>query len=371
MTHIHKTIRSHGRSGALWLCWLIVGCSTLKKPIAEEDAAALVAQAEQALARGDTRAGVRKLIALRKRAGLTPDLREGIERRLIETGYAQIEESSGNSSVLARIYRSDYPERIRVRAGILAAKALFEEDHPVSAFEQLKKVDRSFPHHSERALAGDMLGQVGLHLIERKGRYSVFFRYRPKGARALEYLVLHYPLDARCDEAYFSLSQYNESIGEIDYALEHTEDLLIYHPSSPYAIAAQARLPYLRLLRLARNDYDRSELAIAAGEIRNWLSRYQGHELEGWVSELSRVCATRLAESDLILARYYKRTGSTEGVRLHARRALALALDMQLEPQAELARTLLAQEGEIPDEIQPHATGASVPLLDPAGRHTP
>lgn len=371
VTPTQKTIRSRGRSGALWLCWLVVGCSTPRKPIAEVDAQALMAQADQAFALGDAQDGVRHLIALRKRDGLTPDLRERTERQLIETGYAQIEQLSGDSSGLDRIFRSDYPERVRVRAGILAAKALFEQDHPVSAFEQLKKVDRRFPHHSERAMAGDVLGQVGLHLIERKGRYSLFFRYRPKGTRALEYLVLHYPLDPRCDDAYYALSQYYESIGELDYALEQTEDLLIYHPSSPYAIAAQARLPYLRLLRLERNDYDRNELTIAAGEIRNWLSRHPGSELEGWVDELARVCATRLVESDLSLARYYERIDSLDGLQWHARRALALALDMQLERQAELARALLAPEERIPDDIRPRPAGNSSAPLDPASRQTP
>ena len=331
-----------------YLC-LYSACSSSQKNIAPADGQARFAQAEEAIARGDIRVGVRELVALRKSSGLAPSLRERTERQLIEVGYEEVEAYRDDPLALKRIFRSNYPERVRVRAGLFAADAYFRQDHPITAFEQLQWVDRTFPHHSERTLAGDILGRLGLHLIERKGRYSLIFSYSAKGTRALEYLVLRYPLDSRCDEAYFALSRFYEEDREIDYALERVEDLLVYHPGSPYAVAAQARLPYLRLLRLGRNDYDRSELAIAETEIQNWLQEHAGHELEPWVRELSRACAERLADNDITLARYYERIGSRDGQRLHARRALVTANRAALEGPAKVARALLdfgAEEGE-------------------------
>ena len=285
-----------------------------------------------------------------------------MEHTLVDTGLQEIEAARGDSRALRRIYDSDYPERVRVRAGLLSADALFQKDHPVDAFNMIQRVDRTYPHHPERALAGQILGRVGLHLIERKGRYALIFRYRTKGIRALEYLVLRYPLDSQCDEAYFALSQRYEKDREIDYALERIEDLLIYHPSSPYAVAAQARLPYLRLLRLERNDYDRGELQVALGEIQNWLRQHEDHELAGWVRELGTAAATRLAESDLSLARYYERIESEEGKKLHARRALATAMRANLDEQTRIAREMLGGESaDVPlevDEATPRPAGA-------------
>jgi len=319
---------------------LAAGCKTSRRPISQEAGEARMAQAEEALARGDLEVGVSELVALRKRTGLAPALRERMEHTLIDTGLQEIEVSRGDARVLRRIYDSDYPERVRVRAGLLAAEALFDEGRPVDAFRMLQKVDRTFPHHPERALAGQILGRVGLHLIDRKGRYSLIFSYRARGVDALEYLILRYPLDSRCGEAYFALSQHYEKVQELDYSLERIEDLLIYHPSSPYAVAAQARLPYLRLLRLERSDYDRGELQVALGEIENWLAQHEDHELASWVRELESAAAIRLADSDLSLARYYERIGSEEGMKLHARRALAIAVRADLEEPSRLAREL-------------------------------
>jgi len=319
-------------------------------------------KAEEALARGDLEVGVGELVALRKRSGLTPALRERMEHILIDTGLQEIEGSRGDVRALRRIYDSDYPERVRVRAGLLAAEALFAENRPVDAFKMIQRVDRTFPHHPERALAGQILGRVGLHLIDREGRYSLVFRYRTRGIDALEYLVLRYPLDSRCDEAYFALSQHYEKDRELEYALERIEDLLIYHPSSPYAVAAQTRLPYLRLLRLERNDYDRGELQVALGEIDNWLAQHEDHELASWVRELASAAAIRLAESDLSLARYYERIDSDEGKKLHARRALAIALRADLDEQSRIARELLGpvapEPGPAPDDRAARPAGA-------------
>lgn len=307
-----------------------------------------LARAEAQLASGSFSEGVGALVGLRREEDLPPDVRERAERSLVRAGLERIEAVRGDARELKALFGADLPRRVRARAGLLAAEALFEDDRPVAALEWIQRVDRKLPHHPERALAGEVLSRVGLHLIQRPGRYSLLFRYRTKGIKALEYLVLRYPLAPRCDEAYFLLSQTYETVGELDWALERIEDLLVYHPESPLAVAAKARLPYLRLRRLARDDYERRELVTAAAELDDWLARHAGHELAGWVRELRETCARRLAENDLALARYYDRIDSPAGRDLHARRALTTARAAELVAYEQEARALLGPESAVP-----------------------
>jgi tetratricopeptide (TPR) repeat protein len=229
---------------------------------------------------------------------------------------------------------------------------MLAEDRRISAYRQVKKVDQDLPGHPERVRAGDVLARAGLSLIRDDGRYNLLFHYRPRGVQALEYLVLHYPLEPHCAEAYSALSEVYERDGDFDEAIQRCDDLLLYHPNSPYVVAAKARLPYLRLCRLERDDYDRSELLRAQAELAEWLQRYPGHELSEWVKGLVHECQTRLVRNDLYLAGYYERVRAPAGQRLHALRAQALALEAGLTEEAEDAQRFLGsvttEEGPSP-----------------------
>ncbi len=299
------------------------------------------------LAQEDIEAGIlqralERLIAVREVDGLDPDVRARQEELLEEATRRRFAELEGSdSSALEELYEESLPERLRARAGILAAERMLSEGRRVSAFKMIKKVDQALPSHPERVLAGDVLARAGLSLIRDDGRYYLLFRYRSRGIQALEYLVVNYPLDPHCPESYYALSETYEKTDDLDLAIERSEDLFLYHPLNPFAIAAGVRLPYLRMKRLQRNDYDRSELLRAHQELAAWLERNPDHELADWGRELERECRTRLVESDLILARYYRRIRTPEGVRVHAERALSTAREAGFESQAAEAQELL------------------------------
>ena len=155
---------------------------------------------------------------------------------------------------------------------------------------------------------------------------------------ALEYLVLNYPASPHCPEAYFELAQHYERDRDLDEAIARCEDLLVYHPGSRFAVGSEARLPYLRMLRLEEDSYDRRELMEARLEIERWLGLHEGHELEPWMRELRTQIYRRLANSDLIVAKHYSRIRSDFGARIHAERALTESEHRAARERAEQRR---------------------------------
>ncbi len=351
------------------LPWLALCVACRSQPFGKIDRANArehLDQAEADVSAGDFARALAHLEAVREVRSLDPDLRAREDRLIDVAARGRFEElAQAPPGELEELFHSELPERVRARAGILAAQRMLAMDRRISAFRMVKKVDTTLPGHPERVLAGDVLARAGLSLIRDPGRYNLLFHYRPRGVQTLEYLVLHYPLEPRCPEAYFALSELYEKDGELDPAIERTEELLLYHPDSAYAAAASVRLPYLRLCRLQRDDYDRGELLRAHDELESWLAQHPGHELEGWARELERDCEQRLVKNDLSLARYYVKVRAPAGVRLHAARARALALEAGLTAQAEAAQALLA---DLPDAgAQPAAASpaAAAPALQP------
>ena len=323
--------------------------------IDRDSAGANVERAREEIAAGEQLLAVRRLIAVRDILGITPEERRAAEDLLRTTVVGMLDASRADDDGLEdleRLYELELPSTLRATAGIYAAERLFAEGHPVKAWKRIREVDRKLPDHGARTLAGEVLGTIGLWLIQSDESYYLLFDYRERGVSALEYLILQYPLSSACSQAYVELSRRYEEDDDLDYAIERLEDLLLYHPGSEFATAAEARLPYLRMERLSRDDYDRSQLLQAAAEVDRWLARYPGHELEPWVLELFRESRRRLAESDLGLARYYRRIDHPFGVRIHATRALALAEAGEVESAVAEARALLA---ELPVEEQPPA----------------
>jgi tetratricopeptide (TPR) repeat protein len=304
---------------------------------------------EAEIARGDFAKALAHLEAVHAVEGLEPDLRAREERLIDEAAAGRFAELEGGADdALEDLFVSKLPERVRARAGVLAAQDLLERGSRIRAFRMVKKVDEALPNHHERVLAGEIVAAAGLALIGDERRYNLLFRYRSRGVQALEYLVLRYPLDPHCPEAFYALSQSYERRGNFDEAIARTEDLLLYHPQSPFSVAAAARLPYLRLIRLQRDDYDRGELLRARAELASWSARDPGHELAPWVQELERECDARLVRSDLYLADYYEKTGVPAGERMHAERARALAQEAGLTGELSRAETIL--EGLAPTD---------------------
>jgi hypothetical protein len=239
---------------------------------------------------------------------------------------------------------------MRARAGIRLAERLYETGHPVKSYKQVKDVEESLPNHAERARAGAVLAKAGLDLIANQGHYFLFLSYSARGSAALEFLVLTYPLDPACDRAYAALAHYYERIGELELAIARDQDMILYRPRSPLAVIAAAEIPRLRLELIDAPDHDRGELLLAKSETRAWLDRHPDHPLAAEVRALDDRCRRRLAESDLVLSRYYRRIDNAFGARMHAERAAAEALSGGADELVREAEAILAGLGPAPAE---------------------
>ena len=336
---------------AALLAWtaLLAGCASTAAPrpkgVERENAAVHLQRAETEIAEGNLHEALGRLVALREVEGLPPTERARTEELLLQCAgqlFERLQEPEYDSDHLLQLFETELPPGLRARAGILAAEQMFLEGSRVTAYKQIKKVDRELPTHPERPFAGEVLARIGLDLIADPGRYYLFFKYRARGVDALEYLVVRYPLNPNCPRAYAELARYYEEKPDLDLAIERHEELLLYHPGSSLAAGSAARLPALRVERLEREDYDRRELMIARVEVSRWLGRYPGHELEDQVRALGQEVERLIAVNDMILARYYDRIRSPFGSRIHAERALRTAEDAGLEEVAAEARAFLA-----------------------------
>jgi hypothetical protein len=322
------------------------GCAIFSQTPDAAQVSAELARAEAERAAGDDQAAVARLLHVRKVSDLDPALRDRSADLLESAAQALMDhyEASGTDpDTFEELFEEQgLPTHVRARAGILAADRDLARGERIAAVKLVKRVDQELPGHANRIPAGDVLARAGLALIHDPSRYGLFFTYRARGVSALEYLIQHYPLDAHCPAALAALAERYEREDDLDLAIERHEDLVLYHDESPEAVVSEARLPYLRLERLERNDYDRHELLRARAELARWLERHPSHELEPWVRGVALECDRRLTENDLILAAYYRRTGAPFGTRIHCERALRRAQEAGLAELASRAREGLA-----------------------------
>lgn len=346
----------------LFLCPAISGCAIFGGsglgPVTRENAAGHLEAAQEEIAAGKNEEALERLSALRSLSGLDPDQRALTEQLLESASNAllsSLEGSQASSDVLLELYEGDLAPRTRARAGVQAADRMLAEGHAIKAWKQIRDVEKELPAYIDRVRAGDVLGRAGLELIRRPGHYYLFFRYASRGKEALEFLVDHYPFDHRAPEAYTAIVELYASRLDYDDAISRAEDQVIYHPDTPEAIAMQARLPELRLGRLERDDNDRSEMVQARSELEYWVDRYAGREGtpedEARVRATLRECNRRLAENDLVVARFYDTVDESRGARLHAERALESARAAEAASAiAEAERLLALHPAELSDD---------------------
>jgi outer membrane protein assembly factor BamD (BamD/ComL family) len=84
----------------------------------------------------------------------------------------------------------------------------------------------------------------------------------------------------------------------------------------------------------------------ARAELAEWLETFPGHPLEEQVRIDLADALQRLADSDLSIARFYRKVQSAAGFEFHARRALDTAREAGNEAQITEAEALLAQASE-------------------------
>lgn len=337
----------------LALCAL-AACSSLRRRVTAGNAAQHLELAREEIAAGELRAATRRLTVLRGVEGLDPDLRARTED-LLETASGSLlaaldARQAGADDYLDLFDDDDLAPRTRARAGLLGARRLLEEGRPVQAAKRVREVEKELSSFADRALAGDVIGRAGLELVARGGRYLLVFRYASRGLEALDFLVVTYPFDARCPQAYAAMVEEHARRLDHDEAIVKAEDLIVYHPQSPEGIAMQVRLPELRLERLERDDNDRAQMLQARSELEFWLDRYAGRNGapadEARARVALRACNRRLAENDLVVARFYERVDEPPGVRLHAERALASGRAAEAPEAVAEAERLLALHPE-------------------------
>ncbi len=339
----------------LFLVLFASGCRS--NPIGDIERAevdAHLVRAEEELARGEIELAIDRLSAVHALAGIRPEQRNVCEARLeaaVET-WIEAVPVEADPEPLLELFRKELPANLRARLGVEAADRLLAQDRRVESYRLVRRVEETVFARYERARAGEILARAGLSLAADDGKYGLFFHYRARGVEALEFLVLTYPSNPACPEAYATLANIYEGRGDLDRAIERLEDLIVYHIDSPRAVRAEARLPELRMKRVSRDDYDRGELLLARQELEDWLVRHAGHELEPRVNGTLATCRSRLAQGDLILARYYATVDSAYGMQIHAERALAQARTAGDAELQERARALLAA---VPTEDVPTA----------------
>ena len=323
-----------------------------------------IAAAQTEIAEGDLEVALDRLIELHQTPSLDSADRAVAGELLNTTCVRLIGDLTAESKAgrLKRIFRLEVPPRLRVEAGISAARSYLDQGERVKSFRQVRSVEDAFPMHHLRMQAGDLLLAAGLDLAEDDTTWFLFFSpARDRAIEVLDFLVLNYPFHPGCDRAYQKLGQLYEVSGWDYRAIARYEDLVAYHPESPLAGDVEARIPMLRLLQMDRDDYDRHEVLRAREEAASWLGRYPGHRLTADVEALLDDAAGRLVRGDMEVARFYLKIDQAFGARLHAERALREAGLLGDEDLAAQADELLARAEDLED------AGGTSELTEDAG----
>jgi tetratricopeptide (TPR) repeat protein len=259
-------------------------------------------------------------------------------------------EKSTRPSQLDRFRPSRLPRAVRAMQGVGKARLLLETGEPYAAYDEIRKLEDVYPSHHLSREAADLVYRAGTTLYESTGRYLIFFTDRGRAPTVFEYLVLRHPTHHGCDEAYWLLAEFAEEGRDYERAIGHLEDLVLFHPSSPYAVDAEALIPQMRLADHVRVDFDVDLVKRARTETETWLARHgtlngdPAHDaLVQRMEEVRVECLTRWSRADLVVARYYDQLGEEFGARMHAARARQLGERAGLVDEVTEADDILAR----------------------------
>jgi len=338
----------------LMLVFCTSSCSTLGritglKPIPDslerEEVRPAVTRSREYLSNGDPQRAMEWMQAAAATAGLEPALKREVRELLEECSRARIRELAAEPvqpDELAAFLELELPRQISVEAVLIAAKELNRDEEYLDSFRLIKKLDVKYPTHHLRSDAGRILAEAGMEVSRDESNFLFFFPRRDRAKEVLEYLVLNYPSERRCPEAYATLAWLYELDEDWELSIERHQDLLLYHPDSPSAITSEARIPNLRLSSITSPEYDRQQLVRARDELQAWLERHPGMKLEGKVRLDLTECFLRLHESDMGIARFYVRVDNDFGARFHSTRAIGEAQAANDSDREEEAVAFLA-----------------------------
>jgi DNA repair protein RecO (recombination protein O) len=358
--HLEQAPRSRrARAAGLLLlacaCLLPAGCGAggrRSKELQPEQAVARMAEVEAAAPGRSALATFYDLAELWSTANLPPETRVALDERLEQTlalALPGLTAASADEETLGELFELDLPRRLRARLAVARARVLLAQGERKDAWRQIRELDELYRVHEERAAAGALVAEAGLSMARDPGVYFGVFRYRDAAVELLEDLVLHYPAEPRCVEAYMELASILAEQHEYARAIERLEELVVYFPDAPEVREAELRIPKLRLDQVGEAQKDRGGLVRARGEIAQWKQRHaeelaRAAALAERVRALEQRAVRMVVDSDLSIAAYYRRIAQPTGQRLHAERALAVAEANQDTERAERARALLPKQ---------------------------
>ncbi|HVS19397.1 MAG TPA: hypothetical protein VMT18_12405 [Planctomycetota bacterium] len=347
-----------GFPAALLATLALCGCRSSTFGHAEVDSAGeLPAVMERAQAHeqaGEATRAIDLLYAARQVGDLSVDDRIRVEtllEQITERRILALEAEGSGAKELEDLTEIGLPTPLSVRAGVVSARQRLDQGRPYKAYKVLADLERRFPLHPQRRAAGEIAVAAGLEMTLEPRRFLGFFTLRDEGLETLEWLVLTYPTERRCDEAYFRLGELYASDRRFRLSVQRYEDLVSYHLGSPLSIEAQARVPRMRLAGLESPEYDRSELIDARKELELWLETHAGQPQEEVVRQDYGDCLRRLVLSDQGISRFYLRIGQPFGAQFHAQRALDVARLTGAEELVTGCEELLVRANELAERI--------------------
>lgn len=308
-----------------------------------------IASAEAALAAGHPQEALDWMRAASDLRFLPTEQRERVQallERSADQFISELGQEDQDPDVLADILDLGLPRQVAVTGAIRAAAMYVRASEYVEAKDLIVEVDKQFPTHHLRPEAGELLVEAGLRLSEDDSGWWIFNK-RDDAYATLEYASVQYPSAAGGDLVLRRLAEMYEEDKKWELAIDRHEELVQGFPRSPLVPFSLARIPHLRLASIESPEYDRNAIKQARTELQDWLEDYPGHEAEEEVRfDLSDALA-RLGQSDLLIARFYRKVDVPFGQRYHAERALAEAQEAGDEGRAAQAQALL---DELPDE---------------------
>lgn|GEM_PF-657447 len=289
---------------------------------------------------------VTDLLSANKARGLDTQTRVAV-RDALEVYASELAARGEDPRALEDLSETDLPARISVPAGLRSATLYLDREDRKDAFKTIKKLDSRYPSHGLRDEAGDLLKGIGDSYFFDKRRKYFLFPYANSAPQVYEYLSAEYPKHPGTDDALHKLAGVYEKNRQYAIAIEKHEELVLWCRDSPYRIGSEAAVPRLRLAALSGPEYGRDSLNVALGELEIWLSKYPDNELRPDVERTLVDCLQRLADNDMVVARFYRTVMSPAGARQHAARALETAKRAGNPGQLEEIRAFLEDLDEI------------------------
>ncbi|MEL6429988.1 MAG: hypothetical protein AAFR54_12480 [Planctomycetota bacterium] len=292
---------------------------------------------------------------------------------LLDDAATELAERGDDPDVLEDLIQVDLPARIAVPAGLRAARIWLEDKDRSDAFAVIQRLDERYPSHALGGETGEILYAIAASYRDDKGRRLFLFPYSARAPAVFEYLSTEYPTHARTDDALRELARTYEDARRFDLAIERHEDLLLWSQDSPFRAESEATIPMLRLADLDGPAYGRDQMLRALSELDAWVERWADHPLRPDVDRSLVDCLQRLADNDLVVARFYRRVKNPTGARNHAERGIRFARRAgNAEQEAELVEFLASideiEAVEAPTLLPGGAPG--IEAFDPAGTGT-